>query len=281
MLPVEIAATSWQVVTAWVAQIRNGDPESILLAWGLTIVANLVLPRYLRRLRVRFRLLCERYGLRNERSGKRSADPPTVTTEQLKRAETANTQVSAADLWWTVETVVLMPVLEEIVFRGVPVLLARQTTGFTDIAVLVAMAATVVWAYLHVYFDQTPFLLPNLLSGLLLLYLWLHGLGHVAIGLHMLTNLVYVFGLVVRRFVRIVHPNVLAAGEEHWVTVSPHRKPSRGLYRATTKDGRRVDVTDVTPGETCLVRVATAGLRTKAYPVREAEAEGTDGPTDR
>ncbi|WP_415383006.1 CPBP family intramembrane glutamic endopeptidase [Halosimplex sp. TS25] len=277
MLPVEIATASWQVVTAWFAQIRDGDPESILLAWGLTMVGKIVLPRYLRRFRVRFRLLCERYGLRDERSVERSADPSVVTTEQLKRAETANTQVSAADLWWTFETVVLVPVIEEIVFRGVPVLLTRQATGFAEIALLVSIAATVAWAYLHVYFDQTSFLLPHLLSGVLLLYLWLHGLGYVAIGIHMLTNLVSVSGLVVRRFVRIVHPNKLAAGEEHWVTVSPHRKPSYGLYKAKTKDGRRVGVTDVTPGETCLVRVATAGLSAKAYPVREEEAERTDG----
>ncbi|QLH79828.1 CPBP family intramembrane metalloprotease [Halosimplex rubrum] len=267
----EIATTGWQVVTTWVAQIRSGDPGSLLLAWALVGGCKLLLIRILPTFHARVRLLCRDDGLRTDRSGERSSEPSPVTTAQLKEAEAANTQVTVRDLLRALDTVVLVPIIEEILFRGIPVVASRRASDSTAVLLLVSIAATAGWASLHVYFGRTPYILPHLLSGLFLLYLWLHGQGDAAIALHMLTNLVVVLARVARRFVRVAHPNILAPGEEYWVTVAQHTEPSYGLYSARTSDGQQLRVTDVTPGETYLVRVATVGRGTMAYPLRAAE----------
>jgi hypothetical protein len=167
---------------------------------------------------------------------------------------------------------VVAPTVEEAAFRALPLLIATMLTGHV-VAVLVV--ANAVWAYLHVVSGRTNHMLPHFLGGLLLAYLWMHGLGVLAVPVHAMHNLtvvVFQLGMDVRQR---RSQDVFSPGEEHEITVSRGPPDERALYDAETADGRTLRVADVTPGENCRVRVAAKlGWTGYAYPLAPSDDDG-------
>ncbi|WP_167837394.1 CPBP family intramembrane glutamic endopeptidase [Halosimplex halophilum] len=197
-------------------------------------------------------------------------DVGPLTTATLKELEQRDT-ASSYEMIRRVARLFFFVLFEELIFRGLPFYVSTHYFGYTLVCMVLA---TLLWAQLHVSVGRSRTLLPYLPSGFFYMYLWLNGLGLLAIGFHALNNLVAVNIPTLRRLYRTVNPNLFTPGEEHFVTVRSSSSTNPRRCTAETGDGRWVVVTDVRPETVCRVRIVKGGNPGYGYPL--AVAETTD-----
>ncbi|WP_458207701.1 hypothetical protein [Haladaptatus sp. NG-SE-30] len=118
-------------------------------------------------------------------------------------------------------------------------------------------------------------MLGHFISGLMAVYLWIHGLGLLAVAVNAGHNLGIELVLMGKNVWKRRSPNVFSPGEVHQVTVRSEPPNKSDLQKAETADGRTLEVADVTPGEVCRVRIAgKRGWSGYAYPL--AMTDDTD-----
>ncbi|UPV76628.1 CPBP family intramembrane metalloprotease (plasmid) [Halorussus limi] len=243
-----------------------------------------VLPRYLFRAQWLFADITgiDLFGTRSTQTpAVRALDrdsPEPYTTADLVKMEDRETTTAHEHAQRMLESCVVAPTVEEAVFRGLPLLIATMLTGHVVAVLLVANA---VWAYLHVVYGRATHMVPHFLGGLLSVYLWLHGLGILAVIVHAMHNLAVLVFLLGTDMKQRRNQKVFSPGEEYEVTVSRGLPDDRKLSEAETADGRTLRVADVIPDEECRVRVAAKlGWTGYAYPLARSDEDKWQERTD-
>lgn len=195
--------------------------------------------------------------------------PPPDPRPALERYTTASlmaTLEEERDYWRRqlpvpVRTIVARPIRDEMIYHGLPLLLAVTVTGRASLLWLL-LAGHAIWAVRHRQYSSRPWrpVVGTFLIGLPEVYLWLLGLWWVAILLHFgrlsVAALVWAASRWNRRRKLAFQP-----GEEFGITIthSVDRPMRRGCYGTTVSPGRDLYVTDLEPGENARVRVAYSG----------------------
>jgi Type II CAAX prenyl endopeptidase Rce1-like len=253
------------------AGVRAGSLYVIGITWALSMASVFVLRVSLFRWEWK---LANLIGI--DILGAQSDDPPPTRAAHAHSSEPYTT-ADLLDIEWretttahehtrrVLRSVGVAPPFEEALFRAVPLLIATRLTGHVLTVMLIANA---VWAYFHVLDGRTRHLLPHFIMGLLPVYLWLHGLGLLAVAVHAGHNLVLELILIGQHVRERYRPDTFSPGEVHQVTVRSEPPNEYALHTAETADGRTLEVADVSPGDACRVRVATQiGFAGYAYPL--------------
>ncbi|GAA0272780.1 MULTISPECIES: CPBP family intramembrane glutamic endopeptidase [Halobacteriales] len=257
-------------------------PVPIVAAWVVLTVASIGLGRIIRR--SKFWLVrvtgTDPLGWFEFPDRERTDDTEDTEGTETYSVTDLKEQLDWEREWWRrkarfgVRSAVVAPVVEELTFRGGPLLLALTLDGYR---LPLLIGGSVLWAYVHTlnprgYRRATA---PVFVGGLLCLYLWAVGLWWVAVLVHAGNNATAMALEVGREWWRRwQHP--FAPGEEYTVTVDDHgpQPEAHGLYRAYTPANETLHVANVEPGETTRVRVATTvGFHGHAYPVAESRRE--------
>lgn len=165
-------------------------------------------------------------------------------------------------------SVVVAPVIEELIYRGGPFLLALTLGGYR---LPLLVAGSLIWAHKHTRnpFNYTRTTAPVFVHGLLMLYLWMVGLWWVGVLVHAGNN---AFAMMLRVGMEWWqrHQRTFTPGDEYQVMVDDHAEPPQpdGLCRALTQAGDILHVANVEPDETTRVRVAAnIGDHSYAFPI--------------
>ncbi|WP_458190109.1 hypothetical protein [Haladaptatus sp. NG-WS-4] len=265
------------LLNAWLAGLRAGEFWAIGLTWALSVASHVVLRSTLFRWEWKLASLT---GI--DIFDVQSDDPPPTrtahthppepyTTADLLDIERRETTTPHEHTRRVLTSVGVAPPLEEAVFRALPLLIATMLTGHVVAVMLVANA---VWAYLHVLDGRTRHLLPHFTMGLLSVYLWINGLGLLAVAVHAGHNLIFELVRIGQTVRERYRPDTFSPGEVHHVTVRSEPPDERALHTAETADGRTLEVVDVTPGDVYRVRVAAQmGFSGYAYPLATDDAD--------
>ena len=251
--------------------VRAGSLYMIGVTWALSMASAFVVREFLFRWEWK---LANLTGI--DIFGVQSDDPPPTraahthppepyTTAHLLDMEWRETTTAHEHTRRVLRSVGVAPPLEEALFRAVPLLIATMLTGHVLTVMLIANA---VWAYFHVLDGRTRHLLPHFFLGLLSVYLWIHGLGLLAVAVHAGHNFVLELVRIGQHARERYRPDTFSPGDVHRVTVRSDPPDERALHTAETADGRTLKVADVTPGDVCRVRVASQiGFTGYAYPI--------------
>lgn len=171
-----------------------------------------------------------------------------------------------------VRSIVGGPLLEEPLFRGIPLLIALTFTGQESLIWLL-LGGHVIWAYGHRFQSSRSWrpVLGTFVGGLLELYLWLIGLWWLGVLVHGGHNAIVRAHDALRTW-RRRRREAFRPGEERMVTIpDPVELPmSEGLYGVAISEHERIYVADLKPGETARVRIAhSSGNWGYAIPLHE------------